>query len=110
MGSHPVKITSHVLMLTFGRSGFPTCTARFQIAAPEGFSARLTRPAHTIPGSLAVVAKLTRFHHCFLEQISANYAINGWISQSENKEKETGVIAGFSVIYHYICLDVYPVR
>jgi hypothetical protein len=41
----------------------------------------------------------------FLEQISANYAINGWISQSENKEKETGVIAGFSAFFSLICLD-----
>jgi hypothetical protein len=41
----------------------------------------------------------------FLEQISANYAINGWISQSENKEKETGVIAGFSIVFSLICLD-----
>ncbi len=34
-----IKITIHVPMLTFGKSGFPTCNDRFQIAAPEGFSA-----------------------------------------------------------------------
>ncbi len=40
---------------------------RFGIAAPEGFSAGFSAPAHTLPGSLAETGRLTRFHHRFCD-------------------------------------------
>jgi len=49
--------------LTAGVAGLLTCCFPFQLAAPEGFSALLTVPALTTPGSLAAAEALTRFHH-----------------------------------------------
>jgi hypothetical protein len=52
-------------LLTAGVAGLLTRFFTFQLAAPEGFSALLTVPALTAPGSLAAAEALTRFHHRF---------------------------------------------
>jgi hypothetical protein len=50
-------------MITGGDPGALTGgSRRVRIAAPEGFSAHRSHPAHTIPGSLAFLHGLTRFH------------------------------------------------
>ncbi len=53
----------------------------FQIAAPEGFSARRSAPAHTHPGVAGSEPGLLVSIVAFLEQIGEYYAIEHVIGQ-----------------------------
>ncbi|MFZ2097901.1 MAG: hypothetical protein WAV05_14810 [Anaerolineales bacterium] len=78
----PSRITIHVPWITSGKSGFPNCSGyRFQIAAPEGFSACRSAPARTTPGVAVREPDLLVSIMAFIEQISRNYAINCRIGQ-----------------------------
>jgi hypothetical protein len=91
-------------ILTPGNCGFLTCIAHsrssnFQIAAPEGFSARRSAPARTTPGVAGMKPGLLVSIIAFQSSIGADYATNqvngqfyksNWPSDTNSNHDEKG--------------------